>query len=138
MDCDNGQKMWPSMRGDSQKLYLNINKANGKPRDVQGKYLRFTLKLDPKDPVCHTYDLHFMMQIPYDNNAKEGKVIVDVASEHTKVLLPQRVYYYDFELTDDDCDTFTEVMTLGWGTKEIMRDLTTGACSDEPSDFQPC
>ena len=131
VDCERGMKMWPSFRGDSMEMYLKFTKQNGKPIDVQGKMLHFTMRLDRKDPICHVYDIYYKTRIPFDTNAKNGKVHIVVPAELSNTLLPEREYWYDFQLTDDDCDTFSEVATTGWGTKEIMRDVTVLECDTQ-------
>lgn len=138
-DCDTGMRLWPSFRGDSQKMYLTFNQIDGSPIDVSGKVITFTMRLDRKDPICHVYDLHFSQRIPFDSDSKIGRAVITIPAELTKTLLPTRDYWYDFQLTDDECDTFTEVATLAWGQKRVLRDVTTGVCSDdEQTGFQQC
>ena len=137
MDCESGQMLWKSFRGDAQHLYLTFENRVGEPIDVSGKLLTFSMKLNKADNTCHVYDLALAVRIPYDKDAVKGRYKLSIPSEKTDTLLPGRTYYYDFQLEDDDCDTFKDVATLGWGTKEIMRDVTTGVC-DEPDSFPPC
>ena len=136
-ECEQSQLMWPGFRADSQEIYCEFKTLSGKPIDVSGKTLTFTMRLDKMDNICHAYDLHFSITIPFDNNAKQGKVLVEIPHQVTRVLLPGRVYSYDFQISDNSCETFTEIATAGWGSREVMRDVTTGACN-EPDSFPTC
>ena len=136
-ECQQGQVLWPIFRSDSMEMYLEFLTLSGKPINIEGKLLTFTMRLDKMDNICHAYDLHFTMTVPYDKNAQKGRVIVEIPYEKTRVLLPGRIYSWDVQVSDQSCETFTEVVTAGWGNREVMRDVTTVQC-DEPDSFPTC
>lgn len=137
MDCANGQELWPIFRGDTSTMYLELTKLNGKPENIANKILTFTMRIDTKNGEQHYYDLHYSVRIPEDANSKIGRYILTVPAKLMERLLPERTYYYDFQLKDDDCEANPEVDTLGWGTRAILRDITVGDVN-APDSFPTC
>jgi len=137
MSCLSGQRLWNSMRGDTLIMYLEFTTLLGAPIPLQGKVINFTMRTNTLDNECHTYDLHYELEVPDDKNAAIGRAILNVPSTLTKYLLPDKEYQWDVQLKDEICELEPIVFTAGHGPKYIERDITTGACNAQ-GNIQSC
>ncbi|MEO5378322.1 MAG: phage baseplate upper protein [Magnetococcus sp. DMHC-6] len=107
-------------RGDTKTFTLNFNDANGKPIDITGHELWFTMKQRATD-LDSQAALQKKVLFPSGSDSEQGIGSLTLSSDDTGSLTPG-IYHYDLQKVIPENPPI--VATLLQGSLEVKLDIT--------------
>lgn len=104
------------VRGDTLELEIKVIDETGRPVDLSGSKVFFTVKLKAEDP-----DEQAAIQVVQQQHAAPlaGTTFIEVDQSKTSLLSPRRSYVYDIQLVKDG-----KVYTIAMGNLKVIQDIT--------------
>ena len=104
-------------RGDTLPFILRFEDCNGDGIDITGMKLTFTMKLNLNSGPGNQ---QVSETVVFKDNAgsRNGDGSIYLSSSKMNTVIPNRKYYYDFQLTSLD----GSISTIGFGKVQVMQD----------------
>ena len=126
--CDTGEKLCDFHRGDTLPFDFLFENDDGTPMDITNMTVWFTMKMDSSVLALDQNDIqvkkHFDPGDP-GNDYINGAGNMTVPTSKTTNLLPEKVYFYDFQLVQPKVDPEEDfVFTLEADKVGTLQDVT--------------